>query len=75
MVPSMALMLMPVKEKLWMMSIPILSQNLVINQIMRGETVSIMAISLTIIGTLVLGAVFTLMAIKLYQRESLLFSD
>jgi len=75
MVPSMALMLMPVKEKLWMMAIPIFSQNLVINQIMRGESVSILAISLTIVGSLVLGAVFTLMAIKLYQRESLLFSD
>ncbi|MCP3675253.1 MAG: ABC transporter permease [Gammaproteobacteria bacterium] len=75
MIPSMALMLMPVKEKLWMMSIPVLSQNLVINQIMRGEPVTIISIIVTIVSSLVVGIIFALAAIKLYNRESLLFSN
>jgi len=75
MVPSMALMLMPVKEKLWMMSIPIFSQNLVINQIMRGEAVSAVSIAVAIAGSLLAGLLIALIAIKLYKRESMLFSD
>jgi sodium transport system permease protein len=75
MIPSIALMILPVKEKLWMMSIPILSQNLIINQIMRGELVSVVSIALAIISTLLIGLLLALLAIKLYNRESLLFSD
>jgi len=75
MIPSMALMLMPIKEKLWMMSIPVLSQNLIINQIMRGEQVGVTSILVTIIGSLFIGLLLALAAIKLYNRESLLFSD
>jgi len=75
MIPSMALMFMPVKEKLWMMAMPILSQNIIINQIMRGEQVEILSIIAAIIGSLLIGLVLALVAIKLYNRESLLFSD
>ncbi|VAW41875.1 hypothetical protein MNBD_GAMMA01-1497 [hydrothermal vent metagenome] len=75
MIPSIALMIMPVKEKLWMMSIPVLSQNLIINQIMRGEQVAPVSILVAIVGSLFIGLLLALMAIKLYNRESLLFSD
>ena len=74
MIPSMALMFMPVKEKLWMMAIPVLSQNLIINQMMRGETVVSISIIAAILGSLLSGLLLALVAIKLYQRESLLFS-
>ena len=74
-IPSMALMFLPLKAKLWMMFIPILSQNLIINQIMRGEGVSAIAIIAAIIGSLLVGLLLALLAIKLYNRESLLFSD
>ena len=75
MIPSIALMILPVKEKLWMMTIPILSQNLIINQIMRGEPVALISIVVAIACTLLVGMVLALLAIKLYNRESLLFSD
>jgi sodium transport system permease protein len=75
MIPSFALMLIPVKEKLWMMATPILGQNLIINQMMRGEQVNALSILVAIIGTLLVGLVLALVAIKLYNRESLLFSN
>jgi sodium transport system permease protein len=75
MIPSMALMFMPVKEKLWMMATPILSQNIIINQMMRGEQVATVSIIAAIIGSLLVGLLLALVAIKLYNRESLLFSD
>ena len=75
MIPSMALMFMPVKEKLWMMAAPVLSQNLIINHIMRGEQVEAGSILTAVTGSLLVGLLFALVAIKLYSRERLLFSD
>lgn len=75
MIPSMALMFIPVKEKLWMMATPILSQNIIINQMMRGEQVASISIIAAILGSLLVGLLLALVAIKLYNRESLLFSD
>lgn len=75
MVPSIALMVLPIKEKLWMMMIPILGQNVVINQMIRGEPVSFLAIMLVILSTLIVGLLLAWAAVKLYNRESLLFSD
>ncbi len=74
-IPSMALMFVPIKEKLWMMTTPILSQNIIINQIMRGEQVEVVSIIAAIVGSLLIGLILALVAIKLYNRESLLFSD
>ena len=75
MIPSMLLMFMSVKEKLWMMLIPILSQNLIINQIIRGEEPGAAAILVTIFGTLFFGVVLAWIAVRLYNKESMLFAD
>jgi sodium transport system permease protein len=75
MIPSMLLMFMPIKEQLWMMSVPILGQNLVINELMRGDSVGWDAIGLAVAGTLIVGLVLAWIAVKLYNREKMLFTD
>jgi sodium transport system permease protein len=75
MIPSLLLMFLSVKEKLWMMLVPILSQNLIINQIIRGEEPGMSAILVTIFGTLFFGVVLAWFAVRLYNKESMLFSD
>lgn len=75
MIPSMLLMFMPIKEQLWMMSVPILGQNLVINNLMRGDVVGWDAIGLAIAGTLIVGVILAWIAVKLYNREKMLFTD
>ncbi len=75
MIPSMLLMFLSVKEKLWMMLVPILSQNLIINQIIRGEEPGLSAILVTIFGTLFFGVILAWVAVRLYNKESMLFSD
>ncbi len=75
MIPSMLLMFLSVKEKLWMMLVPILSQNLIINQIIRGEEPGMSAILVTIFGTLFFGVILAWIAVRLYNKESMLFSD
>ncbi len=74
-IPSMLLMFMPIKEKLWMMAIPILSQNIIINKLIRGEAVGWDAILLAMLGTLILGLVLAWIAVRLYNKENMLFSD
>ncbi len=74
-IPSMLLMFMPIKEKLWMMAIPILSQNIVINKLIRGEVVGWDAIIIAILGTLILGLLLAWIAVRLYNKENMLFSD
>ncbi len=75
MIPSMILMLLSVKEKLWMMAVPILSQNLIINQIIRGEDPGAAAILVTVFSTLFFGLLLAWMAVRLYNKESMLFAD
>lgn len=75
MIPSLLLMVLPIKEKLWMMAVPILSQNLIINQIMRGEEIGMAALLVTIFSTLIIGAVLAWIAVRLYNKESMLFAD
>ena len=75
MIPSMLLMFLSVKEKLWMMTVPILSQNLIINQIIRGEDPGWLAILVTIFSTLFFGMMLAWIAVRLYNKESMLFAD
>jgi len=75
MIPSIALMILPIKEKLWMMAVPILGQNVVINQLIRGESIDPIGLVLVVLSTLIVGLLLAWVAVRLYNRESLLFSD
>lgn len=75
MIPSLLLMFLSVKEKLWMMAIPILNQNLIINQVMRGEDPGLAALLVTIFSTLFLGLILAWIAVRLYNKESMLFAE
>lgn len=74
MLPTLALFILPVKAKLWMMSIPILSQSLLIQQLVRAEVPEPTHVAVSVVTTLVLGAVFAWVAARLYHSERLAFS-
>ncbi len=61
------------KARLWMMLIPTFGQQLLINQLMRGEPVSLVNVIVSILATLVVSALLILVAIRLYERERILF--
>jgi sodium transport system permease protein len=75
MIPSMLLMFMPVKEKLWMFATPILSQNILINQLIRGEALDWLNVGICILGTLFVGGLLAWFAVRLYNKENMLFAD
>ena len=71
--PGMALAFFPVKPALWTMLIPTFGQQLLINQFMRLETVSVSNAVISTVITLLLSAAITLIAIRLYSREQIVF--
>ena len=73
--PSLMQMLAPVKPELWMFTIPIFSQNLLIEQALRGESMDTMEIILALLMTSALGLGLAWIAARLYRREQLLYSS
>jgi hypothetical protein len=46
---------------------------LLINQVMRGEPVNVLNAAVSALATLLIGAALLLVALRLYQREALVF--
>lgn len=71
--PGLALAFVNVKPTLWMMMIPTFGQQILINQMMRGEPIDPLNIFVSTVST-TLAAVFCIfVAIRLYQQERLLY--
>jgi sodium transport system permease protein len=73
MVPSMLFMSNPVKPTTDMMWQPLFSQNLIIGEIMRGESVPALWMALSISGTLVVGLVLAVIVTVISYRPKLIF--
>jgi sodium transport system permease protein len=72
--PGIFLAFLPVKPELANMLIPTFGQQLLINQLMRGETLNPLNLLVSTAATLALTVTLVIIAIKLYQREKILFS-
>jgi sodium transport system permease protein len=73
--PGIGLAFMPVKAKLWTMLIPTFGQQLLINQMMRGEPISTMNILVSTLVTTLAAIAVIFLAIRLYEQERLLFGS
>ena len=71
--PIMFLAFIPVKAGLGVSWIPIFSQSLIINQLLRGETIQTVNVAASVIGTLIAAVLVTVLAVRLYEREKILF--
>jgi sodium transport system permease protein len=72
--PGMFLAFLNVKAEMWSMLVPVFGQSVLINQIMRGETISMQNIVISFTVTLIVAVAAVLVSIRLYQRERVLFS-
>ncbi len=73
--PGIGLAFMPVKAKLWTMLIPTFGQQLLINQMMRGEPISVTNIVVSTLVTTLAALAVIFLAIRLYEQERLLFGS
>ena len=71
--PSFFLAFSPFEAELWTMLIPTFGQQLLINQLMRGEPVSLLNVFVSVVVTLLVGAVLSWVAMRLFGREDVLF--
>ncbi len=71
--PGMVLVFVPVKAKIWMMSLPTFSQVLLIGKLMRDEGVALSEAMTSMGTTLVCTALLFVLAAKLYDRDRLVF--
>ncbi len=74
MIPTMLLMVNPVKTQLWMLAVPFLGQNQMITKLLRGEATTAVEWSVVLGGGLLLAALFWAIAARLYHREQLAIS-
>lgn len=71
--PGIALAFLPIKATVWAMLIPTFGQQLLINQLIRGEVVSALNVVISTAATLIMTVVLVLVAVRLYDREEVLF--
>jgi sodium transport system permease protein len=71
--PGIGLAFLPIRADYWNMLIPTFGQQLLINQILRGEELNPVHLLVSTTMTLLVTIVLILAAIKLYQREQVLF--
>lgn len=74
MIPSALLAFLPFKQQLWMYAVPLLSQQLAIMRLLRGEPVTLSAALLSIVSTLLAALLAFQLARRLYDSEQLAVS-
>jgi len=74
MVPSLIFMANPVRAESWMMNVPLFSQNMLIGEIIRDQSVPVAWYSMSIASTLVIGVALAVIAASIYNRPKLLFN-
>ncbi len=75
MIPSLLLMVSPVRTQLWMLAVPMLSQNQLILRVLRGEPISATEWAVSMGAGLLVAAVVWVVAARLYHREQLATSS
>jgi sodium transport system permease protein len=75
MIPSLIFMANPVRAEGWMMNVPLFSQNMLIGEIIRDQSVPLTWYIMSIASTLVIGFILAIIAAGIYNRPKLIFSS
>ncbi len=73
-VPTLVLMINPIRNELWQFAVPLLSQNQLIMKLLRAEGVSAAEWGVYLASSLIVGASLWVAAARLYHREKLAIS-
>ena len=75
MIPSFWIMIDPTRTETWMTLVPLLSQNVLILELVRGEPINTLWHALSIGSTLLLALILAAIAGTLYNRPKLIFTS
>jgi sodium transport system permease protein len=73
MVPGMVLALSPIQSKLWMYLLPVLSQQLLIGEVMRGQAVGPLPFLLAAMGCVAAATLCLMLTTRLLSQERIIF--
>jgi len=73
-IPTFILLVNPIKNQLWMFAVPFLSQNQLINKLVRSEDITPQEWGIYLAAGLGLGVVLWTLAARMYHREKLAIS-
>ena len=74
-IPGMIMVFVPVQVHTWMMVIPTYSQTLLLGQILRGDEINLLHLSISLSTTTAIAILLLSSAVKLYKREELIFGS
>lgn len=63
---------LPFQPAAWMMTVPSLSQGVLVNQSIKGEPLDMLHLGVSVVSTLLLGLALAALATRLYKREAVL---
>ena len=75
MIPSFWILIDPTRTETWMTLVPLLSQNVLILELVRGEPINTLWMLLSILSTTALALVLAAIAGTLYNRPKLIFTS
>lgn len=75
MLPSLYILINPTKAETWMSLVPLLSQNVLILELVRGEPINMLWVGLCLGSTTLAAAVLAMIAGTLYSRPKLIFTS
>ncbi len=73
MVPGMVLALSPIQSQPWMYSVPVLGQELLVSELMRGEALGVMPFVLGLVSCVVLAAALLTVTARMLGDERIVF--
>ena len=71
--PGLFLAFLPLRPAMWQMLVPTFGQQVLINQLMRGEPIDPLFTAVSAAVTLAIGLLLALAAMRLFGREQVLF--
>ncbi|QOC22530.1 ABC transporter permease [Wenzhouxiangella sp. AB-CW3] len=75
MIPSLWMLVDPARAESWMTLVPLLSQNVLILELVRGEPINLVWVGLSLLSTTALALALALIAGTLYNRPRLIFTS
>jgi len=73
-IPGMVMVFAPVQSETWMTAVPILSQTLLLGDLVSGDGISGLALALSALGSFAVAALLVGFAAWLYEQERLVFA-
>lgn len=74
-IPTLLLSIVPFKTQLWMYTVPLLSQQVIITRLMRGDPVTASALGLCFVCTAITALLACVLTARVYQSERLAISS